>query len=141
MLSWRTFPAWLKPSWRRLAITGVFVAIAYGGYAQSWALSGKALGLPPPALVALFKPIPFLWELWVLLISPLVIPLHLVGAGDFVATELRLLWGLQIPYFYLLASLLTLGLDQFSRQRVLRGSLGRYSVNHENTPERLDVAE
>jgi len=111
-------------------MTLVFLAIAYGGYAQSWAFSGKALGLPAPKLAAVFEPIPYLWELWVLLISPLVVPLQIVGAGDFVATKLWLLWTLQIPYFYLLTSLIALGLNELSRRRFLRGSLGRYPANH-----------
>ena len=119
MLSLPTVTKFLRPTWQRVATTVVLVAIAYGGYAQSWAFSGKTRGPPPPALA---EPLPYLWKLWVLLISPFVIPLQIVGAGDLVATELWLFWTLQILYFYLLTCLLAFGLQKLTCQWMVRSA-------------------
>jgi hypothetical protein len=108
----------LKPTPARLIMTAVLLLVAYGGYAQSWAFSGKDLAQRSPPLAGVFHPIPHLWELWVLLIAPLVLMFRLVGAQHlFDAGTAWLFWTLQVLYFYLLSCVIVFLWDKLARRR------------------------
>jgi hypothetical protein len=108
----------LKPTPARLTIAAVFLVIAYGGYAQSWAFSAKDLAHPPPPLMGLFEPVPYLWESWILLLVPLALLFRLVGIQQFFDTgPAWFFWTVQALYFYLISCLFVFLWNKFARRR------------------------
>jgi hypothetical protein len=106
-----------KPDRVRLTLLALMLVVAYGGHTQSWAFSGKNMGLPSPPLANVFVSIPYLWQAWVILLAPLVLALRLVRLDGLFNTGLVwFFWAVQALWFYLLACLICLAWQHLIRR-------------------------
>ena len=101
-------PRVLPPQCKNPHPHGHFLAIAYAGYTQSWAFSGKDMGEARPPLAGILEHVPYAWETWVILIAPLILTLRIINAEDlFNQSPAWLFWSIQAVYLYILAATLT----------------------------------
>jgi hypothetical protein len=64
---------------------------------------------PAPPLSGILERVPYAWETWVILTTPLILTLRIIGAETlFNQSPAWLFWTVQAVYFYILAATLTL---------------------------------
>jgi len=98
----------LTPDRKKILVLAVLMLVAFAGYMQSWAFSGKDMGLPKPPLFELLTPFPF-WVVWVMLLLPLGLLSNVIVAiggydADFIMRgPFWLSWIIQLLYFYVVS--------------------------------------
>jgi hypothetical protein len=94
----------LKPTWSKLSLFTLFIAIAIGGEIQAWGFSDVH---PNPPLYDLLEPFP-LWPIWMYLLIPLALftlPLRIIGI-DLFGGPPWIFFMSNILYFYLLSCIM-----------------------------------
>ena len=108
----------LKPAPIRLVITAVLLLIAYGGYIQSEVFSERDPSQPALPLAGFFEPIPYLWELWVVLLAPLAVTLRLFHLQrPFDSGPIWFFWAFHLLYLYFLSYLIVRSWNRLTRHR------------------------
>lgn len=94
----------LRPTKTKLILFAVFVVIMIGGDIQSYVFTdGEEYSVPKPPFYDIVNVFPF-WPIWMLLTMPLSL-LSLIGIS--VSVNKFMLFGSNIIYFYILASLIS----------------------------------
>ncbi len=92
-----------KPDPGKAGIFFLFAFISFGAHVQTWAFSGKDMGIPKPPLYDLLETLP-LWILWVLLALPLILLSGLISAlAPGFAVPGWVFWPANLVYFYILS--------------------------------------